>query len=287
MSLSGMTGFARVSGTHAGYGWQWEVRSVNGRTLDLRVKLPSEVSAIEPAVKKAFSDIFTRGNLQISLTLNADNAGGDIVINEALFDRLASFVEAKGGNSNLAALMTIDGVVTQGTARADEAAQAALNAALIQDAQDTAKALKAARDEEGAALWPIFDTSVTDLERLTIEAASAAATQPQSVADRLSDQVKDLAVDIDPDRLAQEIALLATKADVREELDRLTAHCAQARDLLKQGSPIGRKLEFLSQEFNRETNTLCAKSSDITLTRIGLSMKSVIEQFREQAANVE
>ncbi|WP_371397863.1 YicC/YloC family endoribonuclease [Fretibacter rubidus] len=287
MALSGMTGFARVSGTYAGHSWQWEVRSVNGRTLDLRVKLPSEVSAIEPTVKKAFSDIFTRGNMQISLSLNADDKGGTVAINEALFDTLARFVEAKGGNSNLAVLMTIDGVVTQGRGSTDEVAQEGLEAALIQGATEVATTLKQARDDEGAALLPLFETAVSALEKLTIEAAEAAATQPKSVADRLSDQVKDLAVDIDPDRLAAEIALLATKADVREELDRLTAHSEQARALLSQGSPIGRKLEFLSQEFNRETNTLCAKSSDITLTRIGLSMKSVIEQFREQAANVE
>lgn len=286
--LSGMTGFARVSGTHGAFQWQWEARSVNGRTLDLRVKLPAAVNTIEAAVKTAFSTVLTRGNIQISLTLNTVSGGDNLHINEALFDKLASFVEAKGGNSNLAALMTVDGVVTKGEEQRDEAETTALEAALTAGAQALASALKQARDTEGAALTPIFETAVDDLQRLTAEAGSAAATQPASVAERLSAQIRDLDMgEIGEERMAQEIALLAAKADVREELDRLQAHCAQARELIAQGSPIGRKLEFLAQEFNREINTLCAKSSDISLTRIGLAMKSVIEQFREQAANVE
>lgn len=286
--LSGMTGFARVSGTHGAFQWQWEARSVNGRTLDLRVKLPGEVRVIEPDVKKAFSSALTRGNIQISLTLNTVGGGDNLHINEALFDKLASFVEAKGGNSNLAALMTVGGVVTEGVNQRDEDAAKALEGALITGAQELSAALQQARGAEGAALAPVFDAAIDDLQRLTSEAEAAAATQPAAVAERLSAQIRDLEIgEIGADRMAQEIALLAAKADVREELDRLHAHCAQARELIAQGSPIGRKLEFLAQEFNREINTLCAKSSDISLTRIGLAMKSVIEQFREQAANVE
>lgn len=286
-TLSAMTGFARISGTHDGTAWQWEARSVNGRTLDLRTKLPPDHTNIDAAVRKAFSAHFTRGNIQISLTLSPATGQANVSIDEALFDQLVSFIHSKGGNSNLAPLMTIEGVVSQNAALDDDARKA-LQEALLLGARDCAKALKAARDSEGAALSPLFDSAVSQMETLTKQAETAAATQPASIAARLTDQIKALDIaELGADRMAAEIALLAAKADVREETDRLRAHCEQARDLLAQGSPIGRKLDFLSQEFNRETNTLCAKSADIALTRIGLEMKSVIEQFREQAANVE
>lgn len=287
-TLSGMTGFARTSGAQHGFVWQWEVRSVNGRNLDIRVKLPSDLTALDAAVRKAFTALFVRGNLQISLTLNRDDDSSSVQINEALFDRLSSFVWAKGGNSDIAPLMLVEGVVTAGNKVLDEATETALHRALLESARDLASVLKTARDSEGAALAPLFSDGIKQMEILTQEATQAATAQVPSLAARLQSQISTLDIgDIGAERMAQEVALLAAKADVTEELDRLRAHCEQARELLAQGSPVGRKLDFLCQEFNREINTLCAKSADIALTRIGIEMKSVVEQLREQAANVE
>lgn len=286
--LSGMTGFARVSGALDGFVWQWEVRSVNGRNLDMRVKLPAELTVLDAAVRNIFSGIFARGNLQISLSLTRTDSAASAQINEALFDKLASFIWAKGGNSDIASLMLVEGVVTSGESTLDAAAEAALHAALTASARELAEGLKSARDTEGAALAPLFEAAISQIQTLTVAAQTAADGQSKDQAARLQAQISALDIgEIGADRMAQEIAMLATKSDVTEELDRLRAHAEQAQSLVAQGSPIGRKLDFLSQEFNREINTLCAKSADITLTRIGIEMKSVVEQFREQAANVE
>ena len=209
-------------------------------------------------------------------------------INEVLFDKLVSFIEAKGGNSNYAPLMMVDGVVStpaQGIAEADITE---LSEQVLKSVDTLAITLRASRFEEGQALSPLFTQAVSQMESLIQEAKNSAATQPARLSAQLLKEIENLDIPaLSEERLAQEIALLASKADVKEELDRLRAHCEQAKELLQQGSPIGRKLDFLSQEFNREINTLCAKSVDIDLTRLGLEMKSVIEQFREQAANVE
>ena len=287
-TLSSMTGFARVSGGYDGWQWQWEARSVNGRNLDMRVKLPPSYNYIEQDIKKILSKHFTRGNFQISLSLSKEDEDLHTHVNEPLFEQLVDIIKKKNGNNNYASLMLVEGVVTVSPAKQNDSEIEALHKELILNFKALVKNIQKSRFNEGKALSPLFEQAIGQFETLIKQAESAVANQAIGLRERLEVQIKSLGFDaLSPERLAQEVALLVTKADVREELDRLKAHCSQAKNLLSQGSPIGRKLEFLSQELNREANTLCAKSADIELTRIGLEMKSVVEQFREQAANVE
>lgn len=282
-SLTGMTGFARAAGSHEAISWSWEARSVNGKSLDVRLRLPSDLSDLDGPVRKRAAQNFSRGNMQISLTLQRGDGGKAYRINEVLLEKLG-----EKGAGDLSVLMTVPGVVEEVPNNLSETDQKALSIKLLSSFDDLAIKLKAARDDEGNALTPILLDNVAEIERHVETASGLAAVLPDTLKRNLETKLTALLGDNLPEeRLAQEAALLAMKADVREELDRLRAHCAQARVLIAQGSPIGRKLEFLSQEFNRETNTLCSKSSDIELTQTGLALKSVIEQFREQVANVE
>lgn len=282
-SLSGMTGFARVSGNLEEVSWSWEVRSVNGKSLDVRLRLPSDLSALDGPIRKRVSKDFSRGNMQISLNLQRGDGGKAYRINEALLDTL----ERKGA-SDISVLMTVPGVVEEVPDNASEEDQKALHINLLNSFDDLCEKLKTARDDEGKALTPILLDNISEIESHVDTANNLAALLPAALKQNLQAKFEDLlGENLPEERLAQEAAVLAMKADVREELDRLRAHCVQARELIAQGSPIGRKLDFLSQEFNRETNTLCSKSADIELTQTGLALKSVIEQFREQAANVE
>ena len=281
--LTGMTGFARAAGSHEAISWSWEARSVNGKSLDVRLRLPNDLSDLDAPVRKRAAQEFSRGNMQISLTLQRGDCGKTYRINEALLDKLE-----KKGAGDLSVLMTVLGVVEEVPNNLSETDQKALSIKLLRSFDDLAEKLKSAREDEGSALTPILLDNVAEIERHVETASGLAAVLPAALKQNLEDKLTALLGDKLPEeRLVQEAALLAIKADVREELDRLRAHCVQARTLIAQGSPIGRKLGFLAQEFNRETNTLCAKSADIELTQTGLALKSVIEQFREQAANVE
>ncbi|WP_051279126.1 YicC/YloC family endoribonuclease [Hellea balneolensis] len=281
--LSGMTGFARASGTHEEISWSWEVRSVNGKSLDIRLRLPSDLSEMDGAIRKRMSKDFSRGNMQVSLNLQRGDSGKAYRINEALLDKLE-----KKGAKDLSVLMTVPGIIEEVPNNLLCEDKKSLHISLLSSFDNLCKKLKSARDDEGKALTPILLDNVAEIETHVATASQLAAVLPETLKQKLKEKFEALLAEALPEeRLAQEAAMLAMKADVREELDRLRAHCVQARDLMSQGSPIGRKLEFLSQEFNRETNTLCAKSADIELTRTGLALKSVIEQFREQAANVE
>lgn len=286
--LSGMTGFARVQGSGSDEAWTWEARSVNGKGLDVRLRIPQEFSALEAPIRKVFEAVFSRGNIQLSLNMQPGHRVKSFKINEALIDELESFALDRGGVPELGQLLLVQGVVTEQSSDRSEEDKKGLEAEILSSAQALADALKQARDVEGAALAPLLSEAVTKIKTLCDQAKETAGAQPAALKEGLEGKLKlILESGIAQDRLAQEAALLALKADVTEELDRLSAHCEQAVDLLSEGSPIGRKLGFLSQEFNRETNTLCAKSSDIDLTRIGIELKSLVEQFREQAANVE
>jgi len=238
---------------------------------------------LDGPVRKRVSQNFSRGNMQISLNLQRGNDGKVYRINEALLDKLE-----KKGAKDLSILMTVPGIVEEVPSNLSEQDKKSLYINLLKSFDDLCTKLKSARDDEGKALRPILLDNVTEIETHVKTANGLAALLPQTIKQNLEDKLTALLGDnLSEERLAQEAALLAVKADVREELDRLRAHCVQARELIAQGSPIGRKLDFLSQEFNRETNTLCSKSADIDLTQTGLALKSVIEQFREQAANVE
>lgn len=282
-ALSGMTGFARVSGTHEEISWSWEVRSVNGKSLDVRLRLPSDLSELDGPIRKRAAQDFSRGNMQISLNLQRGDGGKAYRINDTLLDKLE-----KKGAKDLSVLMTVPGIVEEVPNNLSDADKKALHIRLLSSFDDLCIQLKSARDDEGKALTPILLDNVAEIESHVATASNLAALLPATLKQSLQDKFEALlGENLPEDRLAQEAAVLAMKADVREELDRLRAHCVQARELMAQGSPIGRKLDFLSQEFNRETNTLCSKSADIELTQTGLALKSVIEQFREQAANVE
>lgn len=292
--LSGMTGFARVAGEAEWGAWAWEAKSVNGRGLDVRVNTPPGFDGLDRVVKALASKAFNRGSLQVSLRVELSDQAGGAVIDEALLSSLKVAAErAHGGalsSEAIATLMTMKGVVETGsTSLRDVAADEGAVSLLLKAAEQAIKELESARHEEGVSLESMLSELVEEMSAVTGSAISLAADQPALLKARLSKQLDELGAEqkVDPDRLAAELALTAAKADVREELDRLQAHFQSARELMSAGSPVGRKLDFLAQELNREANTLCSKSISLDLTNAGLSLKGTIDQFKEQAANVE
>jgi uncharacterized protein (TIGR00255 family) len=295
MTVISMTGFAEAHGAHEAVRWRWEVKSVNGKGLELRLRMPPGFDGIEMAARMLAAERFRRGNIQATLTMEAqDGTRGLRIDPEALAAavRIAREVEADTGlpAARVDGLLALKGVIVQDDGLPLDAPQrAARDAAMLSSIADAFDALRRARRTEGAKLGAILVEQIDEIEHLTKEAGKLAAAQPAVMRDRLKAQLKDVLgnAQFSDDRLAQEVALLATRADVREELDRLNAHVQEARVLLVSGEPVGRKIDFLAQEFNREANTLCSKSSDIALTRVGLALKHTIDQFREQAMNVE
>ena len=295
MTVASMTGFAQSAGSHGGLRWRWEAKSVNGRSLDMRLRTPPGYDGLEPPARLLAGERFQRGAFQISLTVEPDaNVRGLSIDAAALASavRIAREVAAETGlaPARVDGILALKGVIVQDeTAVLDDQARGLRDAAILESLAVALDMLVKARGNEGAKLAALMNAQIGDIERLTKEAAGLAAAQPEALRARLSAQLQELLSGgpVPPDRLAQEVALLATRADVREELDRLTAHVQDARALMAQGKGVGRKLDFLAQEFNREANTLCSKSSDIALTRTGLALKAVIDQFREQSQNVE
>ncbi len=292
MILSSMTGFARASGTTGPVQWAWEVRSVNGRGLDVRLRVPTGYDAVGEVARTALQKTLTRGQCQLNLSLTRADTAPRVRINEALLADLAAAV-ARVPRPEGIAPATLDGLLSvRGVVEADEEPGADTEA-LARDLAEGVVRLVAdlveARRAEGRALLGVIEGQRAEMARLTALAEACPARKPEAVKARLAATVASLveAGGLDPDRLHQEAVLLAAKADVREELDRLQAHLASAAELLAAGGPIGRKLDFLAQELGREANTLCAKANDITLSRIGLDLKAVVEQFREQVQNVE
>lgn len=296
MSLVSMTGFAEAPGAHGtALRWRWEVKSVNGRGLDLRVRMPPGFESVEAAARMLANERFRRGNLQATLALEPQESARGLRIDPVALSAAVRIAREVADETGLAparvdGLLALKGVIVQDEAIAlDAEARSKRDAAILESLAYAFDALVRARTTEGAKLAHVLLGQVRDIAELTAEAGKLAATQPAALRDRLQAQLKDLinATSVSEDRLAQEIALLAAKADVREELDRLGAHIEEARVLIKSGDGVGRKLDFLAQEFNREANTLCSKSSDVALTRVGLALKAAIDQFREQAQNVE
>ncbi len=294
--VTSMTGFARAEGRLAGktpMAWSWEAKSVNGKNLEVRMRTPHGFEGLEIPAKQAAADLFARGSLNLLLTVSSETASRESVVDEAVLDGLIALAARKAGAG--VAPAALDGLMAlaqsrEAAAPLDADAVTARDAALLVGLKSALAALAKARREEGAKLGVIVADQISTIESLCAEARTLAALQPEAMKARLLQQVQDLAKDVpalSPDRLAQETVMLAVKYDLREELDRLTAHVAQAREILAKGEPCGRRLDFLSQEFNREANTLCSKSSDLALTRVGLGLKSVIDQFREQIQNIE
>jgi len=286
-----MTGFARTRGEHGADSWVWEIKSVNARGLDVRVRLPSAHEDVESAIRDAVAKRFRRGSIFASLSLQRADGGEVLQVDRTLLDQLIAVTsELSDSSPNVEALLAVRGVVAPADQIADEEVEKARRKACIENIGVALDALATAREEEGARLLALLETRLVEIETFVAEAESGAAARPDAVRERMQSQLVDL-LDVThavpEERLAQELALIAVKNDVREEIDRLGAHVSQARDLLTEGEPVGRRLDFLCQEFNREANTLCAKSNDVELTRIGMALKASIDQLREQVQNVE
>jgi uncharacterized protein (TIGR00255 family) len=290
-----MTGFADSQGAVDNARWRWEAKSVNGRGLDVRLRLPMGLESIEQAARVLAGERFHRGNIQATLTFEPQDGARALKVDPAALAiavRIAQEVASETGlaPARVDGLLALKGVLVQDEALAIETpARAARDAALLESLALVLDALARARAGEGAKLEAALAGLLDTIEQLTRDAAGAAAAIPALLRDKLLAQVNDLIAskEIPHERIVQEVALLAAKADVREELDRLAAHAQEARVLIASREPVGRRLDFLAQELNREANTLCSKSADIRLTRLGLALKAAIDQFREQAQNVE
>lgn len=298
MSISGMTGFARTEGalaeTPGGVRWIWELKSVNGRGLDLKLKLPPGLDAIEQPARAAAAKLFKRGSLQAALTLARDIAAApvriDLALVEAMLEAGRPLIEAgKVKPPRWDGLLGLRGVLVSEEAAASEEARAELEAAVLMGFSQALSQLARARAEEGRMLAGVLGALTERMDELIARARASAAAAPAAALERIRARLAALSpeVQLDPQRLAQEAALAAARADVAEELERLAAHVGELRSLLKSPEPAGRRLDFLSQELTREANTLCSKSQDLELTRIGLDLKTAVDQIKEQAANVE
>jgi uncharacterized protein (TIGR00255 family) len=295
MPLSSMTGFARADGVGAGHRWTWELRSVNGRGLDLRVRLAPGFEFLEAATREQLGAALVRGNVQVSLSVQAEGAGVHVRINESVLAEVIQAMERIGERVEIQpptmdGLLAVRGVVETVEPFADEEGRSALGGRMIGDLDAAIASLVADRRREGRAIAAVLEARLVEIARLTRAAEATPARAPEAIRMRLAEQVAtllDAAPALDPDRLHQEAVLLATRADIREEIDRLDAHVAAARTLLAEDGAVGRRLDFLAQEFNREANTLCSKSNDVALTAIGLELKATVDQFREQVQNLE
>jgi len=293
VGIASMTGFARTEGDEFGISWAWELKSVNGKSLDLRLRLAQGFDVLEPRLRAMLAQRFRRGNFSAALSVTRTAPAAMRVNRDALGQLVALMNELSGeldaAPPRLDGLLAFRGVVE--TIEDDEETVIEQRRAAVLAGWETAlDRLAAARSEEGARLALLLQEQLDETAALVGAAQDCAAAQPEAIRERLKamlDSLADLVPASPEERIAQEVALLAARADVREELGRLRAHLEQAQDLLRKGEAVGRRLDFLCQELNREANTLCSKSADIELTRIGLSLKAVIEQFREQVQNIE
>ncbi len=291
MSIASMTGFARETGTTGPAHWAWELKSVNGRGLEVRVRVPAGLDAVGEEARALVQKRLGRGTCHLTLTLSRTEAAPRVRINEVLLASLAEAVTRVPMPLGIT-LPSVDGLLNlRGVVEVEEETgdDEALRRDLAAAALRLAESLVEVRRAEGRALAEIVGGQLAAMADLVEAAEACPARQPEAVKARLAAQVASLmeVASFDPARLHQEAVLLAARADVREEIDRLRAHLAAARDLLATGGAVGRRLDFLAQELGREANTLCAKANDVSLSRIGLDLKAVVEQFREQVQNVE
>jgi uncharacterized protein (TIGR00255 family) len=299
MALSSMTGFARGQGASGPYGWTWEIKSVNAKGLDLRLRLPPGWDAVEPPVRTTAAAALARGTVYATLGIERHGNSPVVRINEDVLAAVLAAAKSLAGRIDaerprLDGILAIKGVVEVVDAEEAEDQRRAVEAQVVAGFAAVLANLAAMRRHEGEALGRILSARLDDIAALTARAEAAAARRPAAVKQRIAEQIAALLEAdsagnrrFDPDRLYQEAVLIAARGDVREELDRLAAHVAQAQAMLKSGEAVGRRLDFLSQELNRETNTLCAKANDLELTNIGLELKGAVEQFREQVQNLE
>jgi uncharacterized protein (TIGR00255 family) len=295
MVLSSMTGFARGHGVSGPYSWAWEIKSVNGKGLDLRLRLPAGWDAIEVPVRARTAEALSRGSVQANLTVERSGAQPVVRVNAAVLDAILATMrqiapKIEAAPPSLDGLLALKGVIEISESEESEGERRGAESAVIDGFAVVIAALGEMRRHEGEVLGRVLAARLNEIAALAERAEQAPGRRPEAIRARLVEQVAALLEQserFDPDRLHQEAIMIASKADVREELDRLAAHMAQAQHLIAQGGAIGRRLDFLAQELNREANTLCAKANDVDLTNIGLELKAAVEQFREQVQNVE
>jgi len=295
MTTKSMTGFARADGTAGPFGWHWELRSVNGRGLDVRLRMPPGFEGLEPRVREAVGKRVARGSLTVNLAVKRAHGQTEIRLNEAALKQVVAAVEGLRGATAVGppsadALLNVKGVLELVEPEETEAEAAQRSEAMLASLDAALDGMVRARSEEGLRLRAIVLDQIEEIERLVAAVERLPSRAPAAIRQRLKEQVGRLmeaGVALDEARLYQEAALLAARADVEEELKRLAAHVSAARALLDADEPAGRRLDFLAQEFNREANTLCSKASDQETARAGLELKAVIDQMREQVQNIE
>jgi uncharacterized protein (TIGR00255 family) len=295
MPLSSMTGYARASSALDALHWQWEVKSVNGKGLDVRCRLPPGYETLDLPVREIAQKHLKRGNVQIGLM--TDHGGGEqqLAVNETVLEQILQLAERLrvrlgGSPPQIEALLSLRGVIDVSAPIEDETKTMLRDKAILKSAEEAFQALAAMRRAEGAKLASVLELHLDRIEKLVVAARDNPARSVEAIRARLAEQVARLMetnASFDRDRLHQEAVLLATRADIAEEIDRLFAHIGAARKLIQSDQPAGRQLDFLSQEFNREANTLCSKAADRSLTAVGLELKTVIDQMREQVQNIE
>lgn len=290
-----MTGFARSQGTSGLYVWAWELKSVNAKGFDLRIRTPAGWDAVDAAVRGRAAELLARGTVYATLTVDRQGTTSAVKINEPILNAMLAKLRSLEGKidatpPSLDGILGLKGVLEVADADEREEDRRAAEADIIAGFGEALRGLNEMRRREGAALGQVLVARLTEMAALSARAEAALGRRPEAIRARLAEQVAVLLQSserFDPVRLHQEAILIAAKADVREELDRLASHIAQAEKLIGQGGPVGRRLDFLSQELNREVNTLCAKANDVELTNICLELKNVVEQFREQVQNLE
>jgi uncharacterized protein (TIGR00255 family) len=295
MALSSMTGFARGHGACGAYAWAWELKSVNAKGLEVRLRLPPGWDAVEAPVRAQATEVLSRGTVYGNLTVNREGVAPVVKVNEVVLAGVLATLRGLAGRieatpPSLDGILALKGVVEVLDQDESEEDRQAAEAAVIAGFRQALVGLGDMRRREGETLGRLLMARLAEISTLATRAEGVPGRRPEAIKARLAEQIATLLATsdrFDADRLHQEAVLIATKADIREELDRLASHVAQARTLLEQGGPAGRRLDFLAQELNRESNTLCAKSNDVELTNIGLELKSVVEQFREQVQNLE
>ncbi len=293
--LCSMTGYARANGSAEGMSFELELKSVNGRGLDLRLRLPPGIDAFEPVIRQRLGKSLTRGSVTLSVNLQREAGTSETVVNQAALETVLTALDSLKGRVDsvpprLDGILALKGVLETRDAMLSPEAEEAFHDAFLKTLDEAVIGLKHAREGEGGRIAAILSERLDEIETLSRAAEKHPARSREAIQVRLAQQVADLSANgngLSEERLYQEAMLLATKADIREEIDRLIAHVAAGRQLLAQGGPIGRRLDFLSQEFNREANTLCSKSNVVELTTIGLDLKAAIDQLREQVQNIE
>ena len=293
--ISSMTGFARASGGGGAAAWSWEVKSVNGRALDVRCRLPQGLERLDPAVRSRVAARLRRGNVTVGLRLGQAPDATALRVNRGWLDALIALAADYRGREDLSpprldGLLALRGVIEPAEGPEDDADDTRHDAAMLETLDAALAELVRERRAEGAQLAAALDDRIEEIADLTRRAEALAPARLEALGERLREQVAALigaGAPVSEERLAAELAVLAVKIDVTEEIDRLKSHCTAAARHLREEGAVGRKLDFLAQEFNREANTLCSKSSDAALTEVGLALKAAIDQCREQAQNVE